>query len=162
MRRAHVLILVAWLLHGISWFLPVITSVKGGDISPGIPGYTAFSIAASCALRSCEDSVFDSRHGAVLAAASVVTTLLFVFGSPIAIWRRSRSYLLVSGWIAAIAFVVNGHWCVLPKGDSLWSDLGIGYFVWWSSFAVIAAGFFDLARITLGKSIRSQQTAATL
>lgn len=52
---------------------------------------------------------------------------------PSVVIRASRPIRSVSAWIAALAFIVNSHWCVLPKSDSLWSDLGIGYFFWWLS-----------------------------
>ena len=35
------------------------------------------------------------------------------------------------------------HWYVLYGPDR--SDLRIGYFLWWLSFAVLAVGLFDLA-----------------
>jgi hypothetical protein len=169
MRRAHLLILFAWLLHGVSWFLPVI---KENKYSASLPGYAAF-LWATCAFHPCETPsggylVFDRWCGAVLASASVVTTLLFIFGSPVVALRRSRTCLFASACVAAIAFVVNSHWCVFPRcarlesGGSMQSVLGIGYFLWWLSFAVMATGFFDFARSTPRKSIRTQQAAATL
>jgi hypothetical protein len=80
---------------------------------------------------------------AVLATVSAASTLLFIFGSPLIVLRGSRSLWRASAWVAATAFVVNAHWYVLYGPDR--SDLRIGYFLWWLSFAVPAVGLFDLA-----------------
>ena len=141
MRRPHLLISGAWLLHAAAWFLPAVRGIQGGEIDTTVPGWAAFLIA-SCAVRPC-DSSFDTWYGAVLAAVSVVTTVLFIFGSPWVVWRGSRSLRRASAWVTAAAFVTNAHWYVLWGPTR--SDLGVGYYLWWLSFAVLAIGLFDLA-----------------
>jgi hypothetical protein len=74
----------------------------------------------------------------LLAIVSVLTSLLFVIGSPWVILRGTRALRRFSALAAAIAFVFNAHWNGWDLG------LGIGYFFWWSSFGVLAAGLFDL------------------
>jgi hypothetical protein len=84
----------------------------------------------------------------VLAILSVLTTLFFVAASSWVVLRGSRSLRRACSWVAATAFLFNAHWYVdirlSPNG--LISDLGIGYFLWWLSFVLLAIGLFDLAR----------------
>jgi hypothetical protein len=145
MKRKHLLISSAWLLHTVSWFLPVIKSINGSEINPGVRGWLAF-VVASCSIRPHKDTHFDAWYGAVLAGASVITTVFFVLGSPWVVLRGSPSLRRVFAWAAAAAFVVNAHWFVLVTPGEWRSDLGIGYFLWWFSFLVLAIGLFDLSR----------------
>ena len=156
MRRAYLLILLAWSLHLASWFLPVTKSLF---FVPAIPGWEAF-ISISCALRPCKDVVFEPPYGRLLVSVSVVTTILFIFISPWAAWRGSRCIQLTSAWIAAIAFLVNAHWCLLPVSEHPWSVLGIGYFCWWFSFALVAVGLFDLVRSHSSGSTKTERGEA--
>jgi hypothetical protein len=142
MRRSHRLISAAWLLQGIAWFLPAFGSN---------PGWVAF-YSACFAFAPNGSGVFDTWYKQVLSAASVLTTVFFIFGSPWAILRRSRSVRRASAWIAFTALLVNAHWFVYPKPDRLKFDLGIGYFFWWGSFLLLALGLFDLAGPRLHES----------
>jgi hypothetical protein len=140
MRRPQFLILAAWLLNGAAWFLPVVTSVGGGAISP-ITGVWAFLIAAGTAWP--DSAGYD--HGALLAALSAFTTVFFIVASPWAVLRGTRSLRRISAWVAATAFLFNTHWYIRLTPNGWISGLGIGYFLWWLSFAVLAIGLFDLA-----------------
>jgi hypothetical protein len=155
MRRPHLLISVAWLLHVAAWFLPVVKGVGGGQIDP-IPGLAAFVGAAG----TVWDGGFSEWYSAVLATASVATTLFFIVGSPWVALRGSPSLRRASAWAAATAFVVNAHWYVLLRPDGWVSDLGIGYFLWWWSFVLLAIGLFDLAGGD--NAVESTQRPATL
>jgi hypothetical protein len=143
MRRPHFLISAAWLFQGAAWFLPVVTSVLGGSINP-ITGWGAF-LLSSTAFWPRTDTVFGTWYETVLATGSVVTTVLFIFGSPWVAVRGSRSARRVSAWVAVAAFVLNSHWYVLLRPDGFVSRLGIGYFLWSFSFVLLAIGLFDLA-----------------
>lgn len=143
MRRPHLLISAAWLLQGAAWFLPVVTSVVGGSINP-ITGWGAFLLSFT-AFWPRTDTVFGTWYEAVLATGSVITTVLFIFGSPWVAVRGSRSVRRVSAWVAVAAFVLDSHWYVLLRPDGFVSRLGIGYFLWWFSFVLLAIGLFDLA-----------------
>jgi hypothetical protein len=129
----------AWLIQGTAWFLPAYAST---------PGWQAFLDASAASLsfalhpRSDTYSVFATWHEAVLSAASVVTNVVFVVGSPWALLRGSRSLRRMFAWAAAASFLVNAHWYVLSTAD-VW--LRIGYFLWWWSFLLLAVGLFDLA-----------------
>jgi hypothetical protein len=141
MKRLHLLISCAWVFHAAAWFLPV---VSGGVTLPkGLPGWEAFRWAFS-AVWPFEGGQFDTWYYAALATLCAATTLLFIFGSPWVVWRGSRSLWRASAWAAATAFVVNAHWYVLYGSDR--SDLRIGYFLWWLSFALLAIGLFGLLR----------------
>jgi hypothetical protein len=141
MRRPQFLILAAWLLNGAAWFLPVVTSVGGGAISP-ITGVWAFLIAARTAWPDNAGYYLD----ALLAALSVFTTVFFIVVSPWAVLRGTRSLRRRSAWVAAAAFLFNTHWYIRLTPNGWISGLGIGYFLWWLSFAVLAIGLSDLAR----------------
>jgi hypothetical protein len=142
MRRAHLLISAAWLMQGAAWFLPVVTSIGGLRIDP-IPGWGAF-LAASTAFWPHTDSLFSTWYESLFATASVGTTVFFFVGSTWALLRGSHSLRRGFGWAAAIAFLVNSHWYVRLSYDGL-SGLGIGYFLWWWSFVMLAIGLLDLA-----------------
>jgi hypothetical protein len=131
MRRSSLLIALAWLLNASAWFLP---AVSGGKLGPTMRGFEAFLMALSAVMPGNLHTGYD----APLAILSVSTSLLFVIGSPWVIFRGTRKLRRVSAWVAAVAFAFNAHW----NGWGL--GLGIGYFFWWSSFAVLAAGLFDL------------------
>ena len=140
MRRPQLLILAAWLLNCAAWFLPVVTSVGGAKFGP-IEGVGAFVIAARTAWPDSARYDFDG----VLAALSAFTTVFFIVVSPWAVWRGTRFLRFVSAWVAAAAFLFNAHWYLRLTPNGLISGLGIGYFLWWLSIAVLALGLLDLA-----------------
>jgi len=84
-----------------------------------------------------------SAHEAALTILSLLTTLFFI--SPWAVLRGTPSLRRVSAWVAAAAFLFNAHWYIRLRPARWISDLGIGYFLWWLSFLVLAIGLFDLA-----------------
>ena len=139
LNRPHLLISCAWLLHAAAWLLPAYRD--GVTLSKGLPGWEAFRFA-SCAVLPCGAIKFDG-YGVVFATISVLTTLLFIFGSPWVVLRGSRSIWRASAWAAATAFLANAHWYVFSWPNR--ADLMIGYFLWWFSFLFLAVGLFDLA-----------------
>jgi hypothetical protein len=136
MKKPNPLILTAWVVHVVAWFLP---AIKAHDFQPPLPGWKAFRLA-SCAILPCEGIEFEKPYQAVLSAVSVVTTLFFVLWSPWAVLRGSRSLRRFSAWAAAAAFVFNIHWIVIFGSQR--SELAIGYFLWWISFLLLAIGLF--------------------
>ena len=156
MKRSHLLLSGAWLIHTAAWFLPV---VDGDEPFPhGLPGLGAWFVSFCAVLPS---SSYDTWYDRALVIVSAVSTPLFVLGSPWVIWRGSHSLRLASAWAAVSAFVINSHWYV-PLFGSHRLDLRIGYFVWWLSFMVLGIGLFDSARRhTAGESKESQSTSAT-
>ena len=143
MKKAHLLIIVAYSVHAAAWFLPV---VKDGITFPrGLPGWQAFRVAA-CAIWPYEEFRIDGWSNVVLSTMSAVTTVLFVFGVGWVIAVRSSRIRHVSAMIAVGAFVVNAHWVLRFGSDGF--DLRLGYFLWWLSFLLLAIGLFRLSHVT--------------
>jgi hypothetical protein len=141
MRRPHLLISGAWLLHAVAWFLPI---VKGGVTFPhGLPGWQAFRVGAR-SVWPYDDFRADEWYNAVLSTLGAATTVLFIFGSVWVVSRGSYAMRRASAWIATSAFIINAHWYVFFGSDR--KDLRIGYFLWWFSFLALAIGLFDLSR----------------
>jgi hypothetical protein len=147
MRRAHLLILLAWLLQTASWILPAVKGFLGSRIDHGIPGWAVF-LSETCALRPCGVASADPWYGTAISGAGVVTTVLFLLGSPWIVWRASRKLRRGAALVAAGAFVVNSQWYVFYV--PVRSDLGVGYFLWCGSFALLAIGLFWLAGTSNG------------
>jgi hypothetical protein len=157
MRRARLLILLAWLLQTASWILPAVKGFLGGSrIDRGIPGWAVF-LSGTCALRPCGVASADPWYGTAISGAGVVTTVLFLLGSPWIVWRASRRLRLAAALVAAAAFVANSQWYVFYV--PVRSDLGVGYFLWWGSFALLAMGLFWLAGTSNGAECAQQQSA---
>jgi hypothetical protein len=156
MTKRYLVISTAWLLHAASWFLPAIKGFLGGRLDHGIPGWQVF-LAQTCALRPCGTASADSWYGTAISAAGVVTTALFVLASPWIVWRASRKLRRAAAFVAGVAFVVNSQWYVFYV--PVRSDLGIGYFLWCSSFGLLAIGLFFLARSNNELESTQQQSA---
>src|SRR5712672_2035497 len=106
MKRARLVISVAWLLQATAWFLPVVN--EGVTLPQGLPGWQAFRVAA-CAVWPYEGFHIEEWYNPVLSTVSAVTTVLFILGSVWVVLRGSRTLQLASAWIAAFAFIVNAH-----------------------------------------------------
>ena len=143
MKRIHWLIAAACLVHAVAWFLPVIK--EGVTLPHGLPGWQAFRVAAS-PVWPYEGFRFEPGYNAVLAAMSALTTAVFVLGSAWILALRSRNLHRLCAWIATCAFIVNAHWVLRFGGDRL--NLRIGFFLWWTSFLLMAIGLFRLSRAT--------------
>jgi hypothetical protein len=155
MRRPNILISTAWTLQVLAWLLPVVEV-----IGVQLPGWQAF-IATVGALWPGGNAGKGPWYETWLAGITALTTLGFVLGSPWVLLRGSPEVRRAVGWGAVAAFVFNAHWWVL--GDLRWSELKIGYFFWWFSFAVLALGLLDLAgqrRVGLQSSAVTRGSAA--
>jgi hypothetical protein len=141
MKRPYLLIAGAWGIHAISWFLP---AVRGGlgPRNASVSGWEAFLVTATSLLPD-RGKPFDPSYQKLLVALSVLSTVLFVFASPWVIWRGSRRLRRASAWAAAAGFVINVQWYLVSLSDK--PGVGIGYFLWWWSFALLAIGLFDLS-----------------
>jgi hypothetical protein len=140
MKKAKLLILGAWTLFLIAWFLPAVKPQQ--DFTKPILGWKAFRLAA-CGVISCDGVEFQTRHHAALAGASAITTVIFLC-SPLVVLRGSQSLRRWSVWIAVAAFLLNMHW-IVTFGDQR-SALSIGYFLWLLSFFLLAVGLFVSVR----------------
>jgi hypothetical protein len=133
--RRRLLIPSAWLIHAAAWLVPI--EREGVRLPEGLPGWQAFRFATG----AYNGTSHDPWYSALLPTLSAVTTILFIFGSPWVALRGSRSTRRASAWAAAAAFIVNAQWYLFwdPR-----SDLRTGYFLWWFSFVLLAAGLFEL------------------
>ena len=128
------------MVHAVAWFLPV---VKGEVTFPdGLPGWQAFRVASTAAWPY-EGITISPWYNVVLSTVSAATTVLFVLGAGWVFAIRSPRLRRVSAWIAVSAFIINAHW-VLQFGLDFFA-LGIGYFLWWFSFLLLAIGLFYLS-----------------
>jgi len=139
MTKPSPFVLVAWIFYMASWFLP---AVKAQDFRPAIPGWKAFRLA-TCGVLPCEGIEFQTVHHMVLATVSVITTLLFLCSAWIVL-RGSQSFRRFAAWIVAVAFLFNTHWIFIFGSER--SELTTGFFLWWSSFLLLAVGLFASQR----------------
>jgi hypothetical protein len=156
MTKRNLVIATAWLLHAASWFLPAVKGFLGSRLDHGIPGWDVF-LATTCVLLPCGSPSADPWYGTALAAAGAITTVLFVLASPWIVWRSSPKLRRTAAFLAGVAFVVNSQWYLFYV--PVRSDLGIGYFLWCSSFGLLAIGLFLLARSNNELQYTQQQSA---
>ncbi|MEI6245587.1 MAG: hypothetical protein WCQ64_11145 [Acidobacteriota bacterium] len=124
------------LVYVLAWFLPVHTS--GKTLRDGVlPGWEAFSVALD--IHGEEDWGVVS---ATIARASALTNLLMV-GAMVLLLRRGgrvepRRWL---AW-AFVAATIIDLWWARGGANNDRSDLLWGYWLWMSSFALMAAWLF--------------------
>jgi hypothetical protein len=135
MRKPNLIILLAWIAHVLSWFLPVLRAAGWHE---QVRGWMAVRLAA-CGVWPCEGIEFQAVHHAVLSTISVLTTVTFLC-SPLVVARGSAKGVRFAAWVATVAFVFNTHWIIIFGPER--SQLRIGYFLWWFSFLLLAIGFF--------------------
>jgi hypothetical protein len=142
MKRPYLLIAGAWGIHAISWFLPAVR----GSTGPGnaeVPGWEAFLFVAT-SLWPDRLGTYHPSYRTPLVALSVLSTVLFVLASPWIVWRGSRRLQRASAWAAVAGFAINVQWYVISLSEKPGGGVGVGYFLWWWSFALLAVGLFDL------------------
>jgi hypothetical protein len=159
MTKRYLVIAAAWLLHAASWFLPAVKGFLGSRLDHGIPGWDVF-LGATLALLPSRTPSADPWYGTALAAAGAITTVLFVLASPWIVWQASRNVCRAAAFVAGVAFVVNSQWYVFYV--PVRSDLGVGYFLWCSSFGLLAIGLVLLARSTNELEGTQRQAAVIL
>ena len=128
MKRNQILFIAGWALFVISFFVPVVrdgtTLAKGG-----IPGWEAMSLTLG-------------GRGGSWGIVSGLTNLLML-GTVIVLRREIRGIVFGFAVLVIVATLLNGYWffAVDSRGDLL-----LGYYLWWTSFAVLSVAFFILAR----------------
>jgi hypothetical protein len=155
MKRPNPLVSLAWGLNSTAWFLPVVTGVGGAKLGPFV-GWQTFIAAAS---ETVPSQRLYTGYGVLLAILSALTALSFVVGSPWVVLCGARSLQRWSAWVAGAAFLLNAHWYIRLKPDGWISSLGVAYYVWWSSFAVLAIGLFWAGGRSNAASASQTQTA---
>ena len=148
-RRPNILILAAWIAQLAAWLLPTMNLL---DVP--VSGWQTFLVTFGVFWPS-KDVVYGAWYDPLLMGLSAITTLFFVVGSPLVVLLGSHSIRRISAWVASAAFVVNTHWYIFGEVKSAVSELRIGYFVWWLSFAVLAVGLFSLNGRNDGELVHS-------
>jgi putative oxidoreductase len=138
MRRPGRLIGSAWLIYLIAWFVPV--HEHGMVRFPGgLPGWEAFRVAFN-PIWPYNGPSASHWYGAVLSSSSALTNLVLLASIPVAL--RSSSLMRTRlAWMGLGSGVINALWML--DGGTL---LRIGYYLWWASFIVLAAGLFRMGR----------------
>ncbi len=138
-KAPQILVIAAWLIHVAAWVSPV---MKGGvTLATGLPGWEAFMVATKACFSTTAETAWYLRP---LCGLSSVSTIFFVLISPWILGRGSAYLRRISAWSCVFDFVVNTHWIFILGADR--ADLRVGYYLWWVSFAVLAAAFFELAK----------------
>jgi hypothetical protein len=139
MRRPGRLIGSAWLIHFTAWFVPV--HENGMVRFPGgLPGWEAFRVAFN-PIWPYNGSSASHWYGAVLSSSSALTNLVMLASIPVVL--RSSSLMRTRlAWMALGSGVINAQW-MLDEGRTV---LLVGYYLWWASFIVLAAGLFRMGR----------------
>lgn len=129
--RARVALVAAVVAHVLGWVLPAVYHE---------PGWRAFRAALS-PLWPYQDIHLDPGLRLVLAVASALTNALFLVLAAMLVRQGARAKAIL--WAAAGATLLNLHWPFTMGNERRLLELG--YFVWVSSFALLAlAAFFAL------------------
>lgn len=141
MRRRLVLY-GAWVAYLAAWALPVIKD--GVTLPEGLPGWQAFRVAFA-PVWPYEGVKFQTWYWAALAVLSALSNVTML-SSPSVLAPRLRRFTLACGWAAVTGLVIDGHWFVLGLQNGDWTDLRVGYFLWWGSFLLLAISMFALRK----------------
>jgi hypothetical protein len=133
MRAARTILLAAVVAHVLGWWLPVVQDYRG---------WQAFRVALS-PLWPYEQFRIEPGLLLVLSVASALTNVLFVgFAAVLLVGSESRARALL--WAAAGATLLNLHWPISMGAER--AALQNGYFVWVTSFALLAFAAFLAVR----------------
>lgn len=134
MKKLPPLVVLAWFVFTLAWFLPVIT--QGHTLNDGVlPGWEAFTAALD---------IHGDLHGPdwnwISASISRLTALtnFLMFGSMVLLIRRRGQAPAWLAWSFAAAAVIDLWWIQgSDRSDLLW-----GYWLWMGSFALMAIALF--------------------
>jgi hypothetical protein len=131
--KSRVLVLVGAVIYVIAWFVPV----HSGLSSSIVPGWEAFKVAL---ISPFDDA--DPWYYFPHVIASALSNFALVGALTLSlVARRSPPRLL--RWILIVSALLNTHWLVLNEDRG---DLKIGYYLWASSFFLIAVALVLEAR----------------
>jgi hypothetical protein len=128
MNASRATLLAALVANVLGWVLPVVYDDRG---------WKAFRVALS-PLLPYEDLRIELGLLLVLSVASALTNALFVALAALLAFRPDRARAIL--WAAAGATLLNLHWPISMGGER--RLLESGYFVWVSSFALLALAAF--------------------
>ena len=128
MNGSRVALLAAIIANVLGWLLPVVYDDRG---------WKAFRVALS-PLWPYENFEIEPGLLLVLSVASALTNVLFVVLAVALVFREERAKAVL--WAAAGATLLNLHWPI-SMGEER-RLLESGYFIWVSSFALLALAAF--------------------
>ncbi len=137
--RRHPLLWSTWTAYAAAWLLK-----DGVTLPDGLPGWQALRVAFA-PVWPYEGVEYQAWYVAALAVLSALSNLAMLC-SALSLVSRLRRYASAFGWAALGAFLVDAHWFVLGLGNDDWTDLRIGYFLWWSSFLSLAMTILVMTR----------------
>jgi hypothetical protein len=132
MNASRATLLAAVVANVLGWLLPVVYDERG---------WQAFRVALS-PLWPYEDFRIEPKLLLVLSVASALTNALFVALATVLVLRADRAKAVL--WVAAGATLLNLHWPISMGAER--RLLEGGYFVWVSSFALLALAAFLAVR----------------
>lgn len=130
MKRWQAVLSIGWALFVSSFFLPV-------DSEFHMRGWEA--LIAALGLYPVPDiggPRTQTTFGTTPLAFASALTNLAILASPLAWWPGKRKITRILLIILALSALVNLYWLVPEDRGDLW----IGYYAWWSSFAIVTAG----------------------
>ncbi len=128
--KSRTLVVVGTVMYVVSWFLPTYSSGMFYPFADTITGWQAFRIALS--------AFGPPWYATVLGVASALSNVVIVGALTLVFMARRSPPRFLRAMLVASA-VLNTHWFVLET-YTYRSTLRIGYYLWASSFFVIAAG----------------------
>jgi hypothetical protein len=132
-NNSRVALLAAVAANVLGWLLPVVDDYRG---------WQAFRVALS-PLWPFEQFRIEPGLLLVLSVASALTNLLFVaLTAVLVLGVETRARLVL--WVAAGATLLDLHWPISMGAER--AELEVGYFIWVSSFALLALAAFLAAR----------------
>jgi hypothetical protein len=127
MRAARATLIAAIVANVLGWVLPAISDERG---------YEAFVFALSPLWD--KDMQREAFPLLVFIVASALTNVLFIVLVVTFVLRKAPAKAVL--WGAAAAALLNLYWPILLEADR--ARLQAGYFIWVSSFAVLALSAF--------------------
>jgi hypothetical protein len=130
MHASRVALLAAVVANALGWLLPVIDDYRG---------WQAFRVALS-PLWPFEQFRIEPGLLLVLSVASALTNLVFVALAALLLIGQQPARERVVLWGAAAAALLDLHWPISMGAQRV--ELQSGYFIWVSSFALLAFAAF--------------------
>jgi hypothetical protein len=131
--------LAAVVAHLLGWALPVVDQYRG---------WQAFRVAFS-PIWPFEQFRIDPGPLMILSVASALTNVVFV---ATAIWLLRGGAARPALWVAAAATLLNLHWPISMGAQR--ALLETGYFVWVTSFVVLALSAFLVVKTRRPRAAR--------
>lgn len=132
------MIRIAWLLYAASWFFQVIQD--GATLSQGkLPGWEAFHTALFL------DGFEGSKITGIIWVLSALTNFLMI-ASPIILLSRFDKLKHLLPWLLVLAVILNAQWLILS--GMKFEEFRTGYYLWWTSFLLLAVASFYLNQRT--------------